>query len=97
MKPTVRAAWAAAGVEKSDGARPRAAAPDAVVCRKLRRFMGRSLVMAGSLRRGAGFKKGHRKLHAMSVPIYKILLFNELIVVNDPFRVKCMQCAGKLI
>jgi hypothetical protein len=53
--------------------------------------------MAGSLRRGAGFKKGHRKLHAMSVPIYKILLFNELIVVNDPFRVKCMQCAGKLI
>ncbi|MEK1927684.1 MAG: hypothetical protein AAAB11_19930 [Rhizobium giardinii] len=33
--------------------------------------------MAGSLRRGAGFKKGHRKLHAMSVPIYKTLLFNE--------------------
>ncbi|MBB5538962.1 hypothetical protein GGD55_005705 [Rhizobium giardinii] len=33
----------------------------------------------------------------MRVPIYKILLFNELIVVKDPFRVKCMQYNRKLI
>ncbi|WP_349435498.1 hypothetical protein [Pararhizobium sp. A13] len=35
--------------------------------------------MAGSLRRGAGFEKGHRKLYAMSVPINKMLFLKYFV------------------
>jgi hypothetical protein len=35
--------------------------------------------MAGSSRRDAGFEKGHRKLHATDVPIFKYLFILTLL------------------